>query len=1494
MSFQSLPHSLPLDKLFLDVRLEAIPLLENNIIDLTGKRTFTVGMMRENKGFGITDIQIETKSSLQPIVEITFKDLYGNTVFEALNDSDTNKNKLGYSLLFDWPPPKFRFTFKGYLGKSVTWIMNLKKTTTRYSSSDGSYEIKASFVPNSWGFLADIPFLYLLAKKRLKRDVSKSSDSQPIKTNQTKIESIFDIIKIGKTIETKTKQVTKEFDKLQKQLSILKANAIDGLVNKDFEQNDVIDGKVSGRQTIKGVKNVSGQNDLADFSVITIKLPPSLEQTANDNIKFQETLKSLKSNPQQTLVEHRKIVALIGGASTTGMATLGVVTTDPKAFQDNVNAGIKKIDNNLKLIEVETKRRLFETSETQLGAVTISEVFSRLAADGGYILGSILDAGYKGYSDNLGVRNLNQIGGKPLIGRFFPLTINPDSGEQVPATEAGIENEGCEMSFVRRFLTAISEGIAENQASQNQDSLNNGEDKLNARINNIEIINSNPYKDASVKQIIENLLLRSGIAAFLTRSNDPNKPGDYGNTTPVDNDSTSNIGELADKELKNITDDILSSLSAEDYSLLKEFCRFINTLFDINGEEVIFNGGEPESIPTNDLDRIKNTPVKIKKSNPNGDEFEDLGTVDQMFRKIGLINPTSIFYEGTPKGLTDTISYDTFLGGYLYQNNTLWALPRENQNEYAFILFENTIDRSAIDSVQNNDSDSEFNGNENKESSTPLGIVKLSNASSDESKNPDEYKRLKALNDRIKKGDVLNYTKLKDLNSLPTILDGNVLYPAFDLFSKNPVVDVNFQFDENNIGNGITYLVYSHITGGITMESNPYLAWGLFRDSDNRDRNQRFFLRRMCIDLENRMSKIEDEKNNVLSQVLGKAQSNENSLYIQMHHIFHQWGVLGFSMDSSSSNTNKNSNGSDKVTDQQIESGKIAETLEKEYGTIIEQVENGAITGHSVEDLQNPSAGAIVSSTGFRYDFPMEKMMNPPPATPTVVGHSIINIEPLYKPNANTTLLNIIQQLCTKNNFMFVPIPGNVDYTNISEIFQPSTNMQPKIGNIFHVLFTPTPENRTRENDGTSLGLSQKSPGGNLDAFEIEFGSPDNAIIKNLDVSTEESRPTAESILNLQRLVDKDNSNKVVTTDCSILSVMEGRSYKMKVEMIGNAQISPMQYFYVARMPIFSGLYQVMNVTHSIKPNDMSTTLEGIKMRFDTTSNMRGIGPITLESLKALGTSSGVEGGNTMSQPNIRTTSPTVSTEPTLLGLPNPMIDTPNDSELDMIPGSYLNNDKKPVTLVQIDGVPVEINTAKAYLSMKKAAIKDGISKSELFVNSCFRAQYGDGIHTTSSKGVKVNASSQEQLRRKYLKPEYPNPDAVLNPKGQLVNVSSDTSKPQGQYFSPLVSPPGDSTHGNGKAMDLSTGTKFPTNNVKSPLKPNVYSWLVKNSWKFGFVRTVKTEEWHFDYRPDWAKDGPYGGFKNKPSAGANISTIEGRNEARFYTDLGLSNLTTS
>ena len=1541
MSFYTLPKSLEMDKLFLDVRLEAIPMKQGNInqgsdIDLTGTRTFTIGMMRENKGFGITDIQIETKTSLQPIIDITFKDLYGNTLFEGVKSPDANGDNFNYDILFAWPPPKFKFTFKGYLGKSVTWIMNLKKTNTRYNSSDNSYEIKASFVPNIWGFLADIPFLYLLAKKRLKRDVHPNEGALPNATKQQKIESIFDIIKIGKTIETKKKQVTKEFDKLQKQLSVLKANAISGLINKDIAPNEVIDGQVAGRQPIKGIKNVSGQSDLPNFTSIKITLPQSLSVYSNDSAKLQTILQSLNANQQ--LAEHNKIIALIGNPGNSNkidMSVLGVfggdtstgvgASTNVNSFQtavqqnqngttstvpfvlqyspvvkSDINTGNKIIDDNLKLIDIETQRRVFETSETELGAVTISEVFSRLAADGGYILGSILDAGYQGYSQNTTTRNSNTLGGNPLIGSYFPLTLDiSQGGEQIPAIAAGIEGEGCEMSFVRRFLTAISEGIAENQASQNQDALNNSDNKLVARINNLEIVNSNPYKDASGQQFLETLLVRSGIAAYITRSFDSNVPGDYNTSfwsAHEDQDSSDEITQLATKELKNITDLILSSLSAGDYSRVKNFCKFINNLFTPDGDNFFNLGVGSTIIPIpSDINVLKNTISYISSpsaSNPTG--VASQGTIDSVFKQF--IGKTSIFYQGAQQGLSDSINYEDFTAKYLYNNNTLWMLPNVSDKN-SFIVFDNASTIGAIDSVQNNDTDSQFNSKDNKESSEPLGIVKVSNGYSDNTNNPDEHKRLEAINKYILKSTVLDYSKLQGLNFIPLIPSGQTNAGYVDitqfLYSADPSIS-NTTITQTNIGNGITYLVYSQVTS----DADPRLTWGLFRPShtlgDVRGRNQRIFLRTLCVDIERRMSTIETEKNNVLSQVLGKAQSNENSLYIQMHHIFHEWSVLGFKMVNATANTNKSSDGFNKTADQQIALGHMADELEKEYGTIIDTIDNkGVITQiRSVEDpIGTPptTPSSSTSSTGFLYDFPMEKFN--PPSVPTVVGNSIINIEPLYKPNANTTLLNIIQQLCTKNNFMFIPNPGNINYSNLKNVFLPSTNMQPAIGNVFHVLFTPTPESRIRENDNTSIHLTQNAPKGSADAFEIVFGSVDNSIIKNIDVSTDESRPTAESILNLQRLVDKDNSNKVVTTDCSILSVMEGRSYKMKVEMIGNAQISPMQYFYVASKPIFSGLYQVMNVTHSIKPNDMSTTLEGIKMRFDGKTSMRGIGPITLESLRALGTAS---------QPNVNATGPTTSnTGAVLQGLLSPYLDVPNTSDLDLIPGTYLNNAKKSITLVQIDGRPVEIFTAKAYLTMKSAALKDGI---KLSINSGFRPQFGENLNVVSTKGVLVLADSQHVLRVANLeKPNYPDPNNVTNPQGNIVNVDSATLKPQvfhqvspnntQGYFKNAVAVPGSSKHGNGTALDLNTGTRLTNSLHSTPLQNTIYVWLVTNGWKYGFVRTVNTEEWHFEYRPDLAKLGPYGGFAGMYSSGTFIGSSQSRNTTLFYTDLGLSNL---
>lgn len=191
--------------------------------------------------------------------------------------------------------------------------------------------------------------------------------------------------------------------------------------------------------------------------------------------------------------------------------------------------------------------------------------------------------------------------------------------------------------------------------------------------------------------------------------------------------------------------------------------------------------------------------------------------------------------------------------------------------------------------------------------------------------------------------------------------------------------------------------------------------------------------------------------------------------------------------------------------------------------------------------------------------------------------------------------------------------------------------------------------------------------------------------------------------------------------------------------------------------------------------------------------------------------------------------------------------ETPPDTKhkLDLIPGSYVNNSGSKIQLCQIDGKPVNVTIADAYLNMKEAATKAGIS---LKVQSGFRSPY-DPINATSTAGVKVSASSQQQLYQAY-----------LDGKGNL------------------AAKPGASNHGNGIGLDLSTGSRKAASN--GPLNTKVYDWLIKNSWRYGFVRAVATEEWHFDYLPSIASSGPY----------AKLNSTK-RDANRFYADLGLDKL---
>ena len=56
---------------------------------------------------------------------------------------------------------------------------------------------------------------------------------------------------------------------------------------------------------------------------------------------------------------------------------------------------------------------------------------------------------------------------------------------------------------------------------------------------------------------------------------------------------------------------------------------------------------------------------------------------------------------------------------------------------------------------------------------------------------------------------------------------------------------------------------------------------------------------------------------------------------------------------------------------------------------------------------------------------------------------------------------------------------------------------------------------------------------------------------------------------------------------------------------------------------------------------------------------------------------------------------------------------------------------------------------------------------------------------------------------------------------------------------------PGRSNHQNGIALDIPVGGSSGT---------PVYDWLAENATSFGFIRTVRDEYWHWEYRPDAAE----------------------------------------
>lgn len=134
------------------------------------------------------------------------------------------------------------------------------------------------------------------------------------------------------------------------------------------------------------------------------------------------------------------------------------------------------------------------------------------------------------------------------------------------------------------------------------------------------------------------------------------------------------------------------------------------------------------------------------------------------------------------------------------------------------------------------------------------------------------------------------------------------------------------------------------------------------------------------------------------------------------------------------------------------------------------------------------------------------------------------------------------------------------------------------------------------------------------------------------------------------------------------------------------------------------------------------------------------------------------------------------------------------DEEIEIEPQQvigYQNGRAIKLQVTEVDGVLVEVNTAKALMAMKDAADKDG-------------------VYLQAWSGFRSNEKQQELY------------DAWKSGQGNP------------------AAKPGYSNHQSGRAVDI--------NLLGVPKE--TYAWLLKHAGKFGFKRTVPSEPWHWEYTP--------------------------------------------
>jgi hypothetical protein len=1152
-----------------------------------------------DEGFGITDIDVDIKSKLVPQVTIKFVDVKGASFF---NSSEESKNS--YRVLFDFEPPIFVLLLKGVFGETTRYELHLLSTNTKFDSSTGNFIVTAKFVGKTFAPLSDIRLGWLKTASFLNKPQSLLSLN-----NTGPVDSYFELITRGRNYyndikalvddkEEKTK-IDNENSKLsnlnsleqyffQQKIYINRPKEDIKYINTPiYEKNGTITGILStssGNITNTVTNSLSNQSNILEPLYNQIFFSFLVNDTDLTSINNADVLdlyykslinKHLNGYGNLDITYDAGDVYMIKTIESGFIKYHLVLTKFYEKIFKNKQSVNKVIDENNKKI----KDKLDKSIVKNLGFdPTIGNIFDIILDDATIFMNALKNAGTVTHD---AVKD--QILDKAAFPRVVKTQVVDGVSTQVndyPGNYPEFKGWG-EVQFVENFInTYIAVKKYENELEASQANDTQGISKMiPCGIFDLENKDLNYFNNnLNLDDIFTTLFKRYTLSTQYSykgklkdvRINDTNvADGAYLIKFIANSEAENLIASVYDVKLLKLIKNYVNNVNETN------FIKSFNTLSSVN--TFLHNGLNGNTVSNRSLYSNNNTNYKglIEIDKPNIITNDDLENEEPLKFYGGVLN-------------TPTLSSYFFSDRVAKKTNTnLLLLPDtvSNNNITESLFFDGDfVDKFATAYKRNT-----------------------------ETSQPDLFTSLQLHKEIILKN-IYDYFNLPIIVEIPNFV---LIYIGEIISNKdNPIYGIKTYYESTKLINlsdndkkffTDKYDTYRSRQPNYKIELDRLLnqSKGNIDNFIGLIKTSTFYKDMFPSDKDNGLTYITNDTSFTFLDPNGSSPDYNPSFEV----LVNQDNTFNDKWLSSFWNVFKSN-----IIPKLDEKIKVNEEQNKDIESNIKDNELKIELYYSFKTfydrwLKNNYFDST-TTTFFKDKFSyVDRAFN------DISKKAYIDFSTLldYDSTPSTELYGALSTMLSHNNFEFFPLPNFINYKEDANgvvdtgIWQKIFNVNPSVNlnqkPAFICMYVGGYSSQNDKEDVVKFSEATQTAtdfGDSVFSFNINFGIQNQTIFNNIDIDTTEIKETGESLRLIDEIFKKKDSGTPILQKQNLFNVYEQRAYSCTVTIpFGNTCIQPTTYFELKNVPMFNGVYIILEVSHKINSssNKLETTFKGTRIR---------------------------------------------------------------------------------------------------------------------------------------------------------------------------------------------------------------------------------------------------------------------------------------------------------